>query len=97
MINLLVCCGNGVGSSLLMKLKTESVLERYGVNAKISHASLGEAESIGKNFSVILCPKVFDEKLNKFSDNSIIIGIKNVLSEEEIETALVSNGIIGTE
>lgn len=93
-MKILVCCGNGVGSSLIMKLKTTDVLKKYNSNATIDHASLGDAESIGRNYDVILCPLVFASKLEKFADEVIIIGVKNVLKAEEIEAALLEHKVI---
>lgn len=93
-MKILVCCGNGVGSSLIMKLKTTEVLKKHNSNATIDHASLGDAESIGRNYDVILCPLVFASKLEKFADEVIIIGVKNVLKAEEIEAALLEYQVI---
>ncbi len=45
MIKVLAACGNGMGSSLIIKMKIEKVLKEMGLEFNVHHASVGQAKS----------------------------------------------------
>jgi len=46
MLNILVCCANGAGTSLMMKMTTEKVIKSLGLKVgKLHHCSLSEGKS----------------------------------------------------
>lgn len=42
MLKVLVACGNGMGSSLIIKMKVEKVLKDMNMQFNIHHASVGK-------------------------------------------------------
>lgn len=87
MLKVLAACGNGMGSSLIIKMKIEKVLKDMGLEYQIHHCSVGQATSEARNFDIILVSQAFVKDFaNK--GNAKVIGLVNLLSEEEIKTKL---------
>ena len=60
MLNILVCCANGAGTSLMMKMTTEKVVKSLGIKVgKLHHCSLSEGKSSATQFDVVFCPLNF--------------------------------------
>lgn len=64
MINVLTVCGNGIGSSLLLKLKIEEIAREEGI--EISAESIDSGSALGKQADLVVTvkefAKVFPEK-----------------------------------
>ena len=57
MLNILVCCANGAGTSLMMKMTAEKVIKSLNVKVgKLHHCSLSEGKSAATQFDVVFCP-----------------------------------------
>lgn len=91
MIKVMVSCGNGMGSSLMIKMQVEKIFRKAGIDAEIDHSSVGDAASCADNYDVIICPVTF---LDQFHTKATVIGVKNVLSVPEITEKLKEHGII---
>ncbi|MGL4367337.1 MAG: PTS sugar transporter subunit IIB [Brevinemataceae bacterium] len=89
-MKILVCCISGMGSSQIIKMKIKNVLEKLNLEGSIEHKTLGEAKSIAKNYDLIFCSLAL---VDNFKDTKNVMGLKNLLSETEIETALKENGL----
>lgn len=76
MLNILVVCGNGLGSSFACQMTTEAVLKELGVEAKMDHIDISSVAGLhpdliisGRNFEkqferiTVNCPKLFLERL----------------------------------
>ncbi|PKM67684.1 MAG: PTS ascorbate transporter subunit IIB [Firmicutes bacterium HGW-Firmicutes-2] len=83
MLKVLAACGNGMGSSLIIKMKIEKVLKDMGLDCEVHHASVGQAKSDARNFDLVLVSHML---VNEFSNSgkAKIIGLINLLSEQEI-------------
>ena len=95
-LSFLVCCANGAGSSLMAQMALEKVLNKHNVKAtKVHHCPLSEGKSTAQNYSVVVCVQNF---ANMFEDakkkGTIVIPLKNVMSQPEIEKKLMENNII---
>ena len=90
MLKVLAACGAGMGSSQIIKMKIKKVLDKLGIDSNIDHMSVGQAKSMVNNYDVIF---VAEGLKNNFSANgdTKIIGLKNLLSEEEIEEKIKNN------
>lgn len=84
-MKVLVACGNGMGTSQIMKMKAKSVFKKLDIDVKIDHMSLGEAKSRAQSYDVVFCS---ESLVSNFSDKCTVVGLKNMLSEEEMETRL---------
>ena len=73
-IKAIAACGNGMGSSQMIKMKINKVFKRLGIDAEIGHMSVGEAKGVANNYDMIFVSETF--------------GLKNLLSEKEIEAKI---------
>lgn len=92
-MKILVCCISGMGSSQMIKMKINNVLKKLGITASVDHKALGEAKSIVSSYDAVFCSLALLSNF-KVSEKTKIMGLKNLLSEIEIETALKENGFI---
>ena len=83
MLKVLAACGNGMGSSLIIKMKIEKVLKEMNLAFTVHHASVGQAKTEAKNFDLVLVSKSFEKEF-KVSENTKVVGLVNLLSEDEI-------------
>ncbi len=95
MLNILVACANGAGTSLMMKLTAEKVIKSMNLKVgKLHHCSLSEGKSQAYQFNIVFCPLNF---VSMFKDaqgkGTKVIGLKNVLSQAEMEEKLKEEGI----
>ncbi|MDO4272634.1 MAG: PTS sugar transporter subunit IIB [Eubacteriales bacterium] len=95
-MSFLVCCANGAGSSLMMKMTMEKVLKKLNLKpAKIHHCALSEGKSAAVQFDVVFCAQNF---VNMFKDaekkGTIVIGLRNIMSMQEMEDKMKEHGII---
>ena len=54
-IKAIAACGNGMGSSQMIKMKINKVFKRLGIDAEIGHMSVGEAKRCSKQLRYDLC------------------------------------------
>lgn len=84
MIKVLAACGNGMGSSLIIKMKIEQVLKEMGLEFNVHHASVGQAKSEANQFDLVLVSTQFVKEFNP-TGNTKVVGLVNLLSEQEIK------------
>ncbi|MCP1102975.1 PTS system ascorbate-specific IIB component [Aequitasia blattaphilus] len=95
-MSILVCCANGAGSSLMMKMTMQKVLDKVGLKpGKIHHCALSEGKSAASQYDVVFCAQNF---CNMFKDaaarGTTVIGLRNIMSPKEIEDKMKEHGII---
>jgi len=83
MLKVLAACGNGMGSSMIIKMKIEKVLKEMQLECDVHHASVGQAKSDAKNYDLVLVSHMLVKEFSRAGDAKII-GLVNLLSEEEI-------------
>lgn len=93
---LMVCCANGAGSSLMMKMTLQKVLTKHKVKpAGLHHCALSEGKSAAPQYDVVLCARNF---ANMFADaekkGTVVIGLRNIMSPAEMEKALLEKGLL---
>jgi len=85
-MKILAVCGNGLGSSLILKMATEKVLKNEGIKAKIEVTDLGNAKGLQADY-IVASPEI----ANRLKDHSAtVISIKNMMDKDEIKEKLVS-------
>lgn len=94
MLKVLVICANGTGTSLMMQEKAQMSLIKLGVeNLEITHADLNTDKA--ENYDLIFCPINFIDKFKYLEDKGIkLIGVKNILSENEFKEKLEASGYL---
>ena len=95
-MSFLVCCANGAGSSLMMKMTLQKVLKKLNITpGKLHHCALSEGKSAAAQFDVVFCAQNF---MNMFKDaekkGTTVIGLRNIMSAQEIEQKMKEHGII---
>ena len=87
MLKILAACGNGMGSSMIIKMKIEKMLKEMGKECSVHHASVGEAKTQAKDFDVVIASHMFIHDFN-VPAHVKVIGLVNLLDEKEIRTKL---------
>ncbi len=93
---LLACCANGAGSSLMMENAIKKVMTRNGIKpAEIRHCPISEGKSAARNYDVVLFARNFAKTFEGVdAGGTLLIPLKNVMSDKEIEAALKEAGMI---
>lgn len=94
-LKLLVCCGNGAGTSMMIKLNVEKVIKKMGIDVQsIYHCAISEGKSLASQYDVVLCSKNFVSMFKQAEEKGTkIVGLKNVMSAKEIEEGLIAAGV----
>lgn len=87
MLKVLAACGNGMGSSMIIKMKIEKILKEMGKDCHVHHASVGEAKTQAKDYDVVIVSHMFTKDFT-VPDNVTVVGLVNLLDENEIRTKL---------
>lgn len=95
-MSFMVCCANGAGSSMMMKMTLQKVLTKVGIKpGRLAHCALSEGKSAAIQYDVVLCAQNFT---NMFKDaekkGTIVVGLRNIMSAKEIEEKLIEAGVI---
>ncbi len=94
-MSFMVCCAHGAGSSLMMKMTVQKVLDKVGIKpGKIHHCALSEGKSAAAQYDVVFCAQNFT---NMFKDaekkGTVVIGLRNIMSTQEIEEKMKEHGL----
>jgi ascorbate PTS system EIIB component len=93
MLKVIAACGNGMGTSQIIKMKISNVFKRLGIPVEVAHMSVGEAKSQASNFDVVFCSESLVNNF-KVGSKTRVVGLKNLLSEQEIEEKLKAANIV---
>ncbi len=94
MLKVIAACGSGMGSSQIIKMKIEKVFKKLGIPIQIHHSSVSEAKNLASNYDVVFCSEVLVSNFKKAEDSgTIVIGLKNLLSEQEMEQKIIDKNI----
>ncbi len=84
MINIVTVCGNGIGSSLLLKMKVETIAKEMGLEANVESCDSNAA--VGKDADLFVTVKEFK---SIFSDDQKVAIVKSYTNKKKIEEDLV--------
>ena len=92
----MVCCANGAGSSLMMKMTLQKVLKKHNITpGGLHHCALAEGKSAAAGYDVVFCARNF---ANTFADaqkkGTVVLGLRNIMSDKEMEQALTDAGLL---
>lgn len=88
MINVLCVCGNGMGTSTILKISVRKICVSNNIDASIESCSAGEALSYLNQTDIVLTSPEWANMLP--SNNAHVIQIKNLVDNAAVEKALVS-------
>lgn len=92
-MKILSACANSSGTSLMLSRTATKAMKDLGFNVTTSdHTSVSEAKGTARNYDVVFTSlpfvKMFDEAEKR---GAIVIGVKNVMSKQEVEDAVKNN------
>ena len=87
MKKILIVCGNGLGSSLIVEMNVKKMLDELGKEAEVSHTDLTSAKSQVADLYIGATDII--ENLNDDSRNTF--ALKNLLDNREIKKILEEN------
>lgn len=83
-MKIITVCGMGSGSSLILKMNVESVLNNFGVDADVEVCDLGSAK--GAQADLIISTTGLKSQLEDIDVDQLFI--TNVINKVELEEAL---------
>ena len=88
MLKVLTACGNGMGSSMVIKMKVENALRNLGQSDfQVNSCSVGEAKSLAAGYDVVLASLHLIGELEGRT-NAKLIGLDNLMDDAEIKEKL---------
>lgn len=84
MINLLTVCGNGMGTSTIIKIKLGSICKELGVKCKVESCSAGESGSFIPAADVIVTTPEW-AKMMRIPEDKVVITLKNLMDGEALK------------
>lgn len=88
MVKVLTACGNGMGSSMVIKMKVENALRQLGVaNVESASCSVGEAKGLASGYDIVIASNHLIHELDGRT-NGKLIGLDNLMDDNEIKTKL---------
>lgn len=88
MINILTVCGNGMGTSTIIKIKLGSICKELGVKNKIESCSAGESGSYIPAADVIVTTPEW-AKMMRIPDDKVVITLKNLMDGVALKAKMI--------
>lgn len=83
MIKVLAVCGNGMGTSLVIKMKVKKFLDANKIKAEMNSCSIGESKGyLSQGIDIALCSQHLAKEMTA-PPRTHIIGLKNLMDEKE--------------
>ena len=86
-MKIIAACGNGMGTSMIIRLKVEEISKKLNLNAEVEAMSVGQAKSMTNQVDIIITAIHLADQFTT-GDKAKIVGIKNLMDAQEIESAL---------
>lgn len=95
-MSFLVCCANGAGSSLMMKMTMMKMLEKVGIKpGKVHHCALSEGKTAAMQYDIVFCAQNFTSMFKDAeAKGTKVIGLRNIMSAQEMEQKMQENGLL---
>lgn len=77
-------CGNGLGSSLILKINVDKILKEMGITADVETADVGSAGS--SSADLIVTTSQFKSNLESVKKD--VIYVNNVMDKEDLKVQL---------
>lgn len=89
MLKVLAACGNGMGSSMVIKMKIEKVLRELGhSDFKVDSCSVGEAKAQASGYDIIVASKHLIHELDGRTKGKLL-GLDNLMDSDEIKEKIM--------
>ncbi|MCU9935756.1 PTS sugar transporter subunit IIB [Mycoplasmopsis cynos] len=88
-LKIIAACGNGMGTSVIIKLKVQKIMKELGVSADVEALSMGRSKGMTNNADIIISSKHLSSEFDH-NQRAKIVGVTNLMDENEIREALKS-------
>ena len=85
-MKIVAICGAGVGTSAILKLNAERVLDRLGLSAEVSASDVASLATTASDAQIILTSPELVERIPR--SNADIVVIDNYFDTDELERKL---------
>ncbi|OLS03202.1 PTS sugar transporter subunit IIB [Tissierella creatinophila] len=79
MLKIFTVCGNGIGSSLMLKMRLDEICEEHGIEADIESTDFNSAQGKGSDLIVTI-----KELANQFTGKKVAV-IRSYVNKKKIE------------
>ena len=84
MVKVLAACGNGMGSSMVIKMKVENALRKLNqTDFTVNSCSVGEAKGLAAGYDIVIASLHLIQELE-----GKLIGLDNLMDDKEITEKL---------
>lgn len=83
-MKIITVCGMGVGTSLMLKMTVDSVMNKLGRQASVEHWDMGTVK--GKECDLI----VTSEEFRSNFDQENVVFVNNIMDVNEVQTKLTA-------
>lgn len=87
MLQILSVCGNGMGTSTILKINIRKICAKHHINANVESCSFGEALSYLSNTDIIITSPEWAKKIPH--NEAVSIQVKNLVDNKLIEEKLL--------
>jgi PTS system ascorbate-specific IIB component len=85
-IKVLAACGQGLGSCQIITMKLNTVFKKIGIEAKVTSSNVSMAKSTAASYDGLFCGQTLVPNFKTAeSKGVVVIGLKNIVSEKEME------------
>ncbi|RDV45494.1 PTS ascorbate transporter subunit IIB [Leifsonia sp. ku-ls] len=85
-MKIVAICGVGVGTSGILKVNAERVLDRLGIDADVTASDVASIEQAAANAQIVLTSPELVDRIGK--TNADVIVVNNYFDLEELEQKL---------
>ncbi|MBG0731081.1 PTS sugar transporter subunit IIB [Mycoplasma sp. 'Moose RK'] len=86
-LKIVAACGNGMGTSMIIKLKVQKIVKELGIDATVEALSMGQSKGLTNSVDIIIASKHLVSEFNA-NQRAKIVGVTNLMDENEIRSAL---------
>ncbi len=87
MKKIIVVCGNGLGSSMIVEMNAKALLKEMGREAEVTHTDLSTAKT--EQADIFIGSEDIVDKLAEVHPN--VVKLKNLMDKNELREALEAN------
>jgi len=88
-MKILAVCGNGMGTSTIIKISLKKMCKDLGIDAQIESCSAGESGSYLGSTDILVCTPNW-EKLMTIPQKGKVVSLINLMNKAELKAGLVN-------
>lgn len=85
-MKIMVVCGHGLGTSLMMEMSIRSIVKELNVDAAVDHIDLGSAK--GTSCDIFIATKDIAEQLEELGVEQRIVALDNMVDKVAMKERL---------